>query len=66
MNHIRLYAPACADARSTPMLPIDGPFNTVAHTAEMRRPEAGSGRYNIPNVGIFLAPAPMPITSADA
>jgi hypothetical protein len=55
MNHIRLYAPATADLRSTPkMRQIDGPFNTVAHTAEMRRPEAGSGRYNIPNVGIFL------------
>jgi len=55
MNHIRLYAPATADLRSTPkMRQIDGPFNAVAHTAEMRRPEAGSGRYNIPNVGIFL------------
>src|SRR4029079_14065629 len=29
-------------------------FNQVAHTAEMRRPEGGSGRYNIPNIGIFL------------
>jgi hypothetical protein len=55
MNHVRLYAPAAADLRSTPaMLQLDGPFNTVAHTAEMRRPEAGSGRYNIPNIGIFL------------
>ena len=26
----------------------------VAHTAEMRRPESGVGRYNIPNIGIFL------------
>ncbi len=30
-----------------------GAFNAVAHTAEMRRPERG-GRYNIPNIGIFL------------
>ena len=30
------------------------PFNAVAHTAEMRRPETGAGRYNIPNIGIFL------------
>lgn len=55
MNHVRLHAPATADLRSTPkMLQLGGAFNAVAHTAEMRRPEAGSGRYNIPNVGIFL------------
>jgi hypothetical protein len=55
MNHVRLHAPATADLRSTPkMLQQGGPFNAVAHCAEMRRPEAGSGRYNIPNVGIFL------------
>jgi hypothetical protein len=55
MNHIRLYAPATADLRSGDRLRrLDGPFNTIAHTAEMRRPEGGSGRYNIPNVGIFL------------
>jgi hypothetical protein len=55
MNHVRLHAPATADLRSTSkMLQLGGAFNAVAHTAEMRRPEAGSGRYNIPNVGIFL------------
>jgi hypothetical protein len=31
-----------------------GAFNSVARTAEMRRPESGAGRYNIPNIGIFL------------
>ena len=55
MNHVRLHAPATAPIRSTErMIRLGGPFNTVAHTAEMRRPEGGSGRYNIPNVGIFL------------
>ena len=55
LNHVRLHAPATADLRSLPkMLQQGGPFNAVAHTAEMRRPEAGSGRYNIPNIGIFL------------
>jgi hypothetical protein len=55
MNHVRLYAPATADLRSTPrMLQLGSAFNAVAHTAEMRRPGGGSGRYNIPNVGIFL------------
>lgn len=55
MNHVRLHAPATVDLRSTPKLrQLGGPFNAVAHTVEMRRPEAGSGRYNIPNIGIFL------------
>ena len=55
MNHVRLHAPATAPVRSTVrMRQLGGAFNAVAHTAEMRRPEAGSGRYNIPNVGIFL------------
>jgi hypothetical protein len=55
MNHIRASAVATAAVRSQrAMLTVDGPFNAVAHTAEMRRPESGSGRYNIPNIGIFL------------
>lgn len=55
MKHLRRHAPATADLRSTvAMLQQGGAFNRVAHTAEMRRPEAGSGRYNIPNIGLFL------------
>ena len=55
MTHIRLHALATAAVRSQAVMSgVDGPFNRVAHTAEMRRPESGSGRYNIPNVGIFL------------
>ncbi|MEO8069879.1 MAG: hypothetical protein ABI652_00630, partial [Acidobacteriota bacterium] len=55
MNHVRLHASATANLRSTRALrQLDGPFNGTAHTAEMRRPESGSGRYNIPNIGIFL------------
>ena len=55
MKHVRLYAPATANLRDLRvMFQQGGAFNEVAHTAEMRRPEAGSGRYNIPNIGIFL------------
>ncbi|WP_321796804.1 hypothetical protein [Caballeronia sp. J97] len=55
MKHVRLQAPATADLRNLPALfRQGGAFNEIAHTAEMRRPESGSGRYNIPNVGIFL------------
>ena len=58
MNHLRPHAPATAPLRSlATLLAIGGSrgaFNTTAHTAEMRRPESGSGRFNIPNVGLFL------------
>jgi hypothetical protein len=55
MKHIRLHACATADLRrTTPLFLQGGPFNSVSHTAEMRRPESGAGRYNIPNIGIFL------------
>ncbi|RQO54776.1 hypothetical protein DBR47_22175 [Paucibacter sp. KBW04] len=55
MRHPRLHAPACADLRNeAALLRLGGPFNSTQHLAEMRRPEAGSGRYNIPNIGLFL------------
>ena len=55
MKHVRLHAPATLPVRDfAQMLRQGTAFDGVAHTAEMRRPEAGSGRYNIPNVGIFL------------
>jgi hypothetical protein len=55
MKHIRPQAYATADLRDIRATFLQGgPFNTSAHTAEMRRPESGSGRYNIPNIGIFL------------
>jgi hypothetical protein len=65
MKHVRLptgdalgfgpRATAVADLRDLRALDQrDGGFNTLMHTAEMRRPEAGSGRYNIPNIGLFL------------
>jgi hypothetical protein len=55
MKHIRLYAPATCNLRDAAALfRRDGAFNRIAHTAEMRRPEIGAGRYNIPNIGIFL------------
>jgi hypothetical protein len=55
MNHLRPHSLASANLRSLrAMRQLGGAFNTVSHTPEMRRPEGGSGRYNIPNVGIFL------------
>lgn len=55
MNHVRLQAPATANLHDAQAMQLrGGAFNAVAHTAEMRRPETGGGRYNIPNIGIFL------------
>ncbi|MBZ9935669.1 hypothetical protein LB518_05160 [Mesorhizobium sp. BR1-1-16] len=55
MKHPRLHARASADLRDTAAtFRVGGAFDSFAHTAEMRAPEGGSGRYNIPNIGIFL------------
>lgn len=55
MNHLRPHAQATADLHNLPaLLQRGGAFNALAHTAEMRRPETGAGRYNIPNIGLFL------------
>jgi hypothetical protein len=55
MKHLRPHARATANLRDLRALLLGGgAFNTIAHTAEMRSPESGAGRYNIPNVGIFL------------
>jgi hypothetical protein len=55
MKHIRLQAPATANLRDLQAAFHEGgAFTSFAHTPEMRRPESGAGRYNIPNIGIFL------------
>ncbi len=62
MNHVRRRAAASADLRATEALSWvtaqGGAFSDLAHTADVRRicAQAGAtrGRYNIPNVGIFL------------
>ncbi len=54
-NHIRpnnWYAP---DLRQWEALEnIDGPFDSVAHTVDVRRIATGQGKFNIPNIGLFL------------
>lgn len=55
MKHIRLQAPATADLRDLKATFLEGgAFGSFAHTPEMRRPESRGGRYNIPNIGVFL------------
>jgi hypothetical protein len=55
MNHIRpttFYAP---DLRQwEPLERLGTAFETTAHTVDVRHVERGAGKYNIPNIGIFL------------
>ena len=53
LNHIRAIDLRTPDLRDTNALELlDGPFETAMHFAEVRR--IPNGKYNIPNVGIFL------------
>lgn len=55
MNHIRPTNFATVDLRNWQALERRGtPFNTLAHSIDTRRIETQQGRYNIPNVGMFL------------
>lgn len=55
MNHIRpgnLFSP---DLRQwEPLERLNTPFDTISRTADVRRIASRRGKYNIPNVGIFL------------
>ena len=55
MNHIRPHNLSSPDLRRwEPLERANTPFDTLSHTAEVRRIASRRGRYNIPNVGIFL------------
>jgi hypothetical protein len=55
MNHIRprsFYAPDMR--RWEPLARVGSAFDSLAHTVDVRRIDSRRGRFNIPNVGIFL------------
>lgn len=55
MNHIRPGHHAAPDLRRWEALEALGtPFETIPHTADVRHIGQRRGRYNIPNIGIFL------------
>ncbi len=55
MNHLRPTNLATVDLRNWEALERrDTAFNGIAHSADMRRIETQQGRYNIPNIGLFL------------
>ncbi len=58
LNHLRLKQGGTVDLRQIDDLDwLNGPFEQVAHTAELRRvvsPLIPAGRYNIPSIGVFV------------
>ncbi len=55
MNHIRPHNYYSPDLRRWQQIDkINTAFEQVAHTVDVRRISSGRGRYNIPNLGIFL------------
>jgi len=55
MNHIRLDNICVANLRySEPLEFVSTPFDNLAHTGDVRRIASRRGKYNIPNIGIFL------------
>lgn len=55
MNHLRLAPTFTAGLRDAAVAELaDGAFDSFAHSAEVRRIETRRGRYNIPNLGLFL------------
>jgi hypothetical protein len=58
LNHLRLDKRAslqvCGRGARDGLELLGGPFEKAAHTAEVRRIESGRGRYNIPNLGLYL------------
>ena len=55
INHIRLANAVTPDLRRwEPLERRDTAFDTLAHSVSVRRIETQKGRYNVPNVGLFL------------
>jgi hypothetical protein len=54
MNHIRPQNLSWADVRNADRHMLNTPFDATAHTADVRRISTVGGKYNIPNVGIWL------------
>ena len=55
MNHVRPGNTATLDLTNPdPLDLLEGPFQSAAHTVDVRRISTDKGKYNIPNVGLFL------------
>ena len=55
LNHLRPRNIRTPDFRDTNQLELlGGPFESAAHTVDVHQIATAGGRYNIPNIGIFL------------
>jgi hypothetical protein len=57
INHLHLDRGRTVDVRRGAALDrLDGPFDTLAHTVDVRRVSSARtpGRYNVPSVGVFV------------
>jgi hypothetical protein len=55
LNHLRPRNIRTPDLRDTNQIELlGGPFENATHTVDVRRIATSGGRYNIPNIGIFL------------
>jgi hypothetical protein len=55
VNHVRPGAGGTASLRRASELElVDTPFDSTAHTADVRHIDRARGRHNIPNIGVFL------------
>jgi hypothetical protein len=54
-KHVRLDNLRTPDLRDADALElVGGPFERAAHTAEVRRIATGRGRYNLPNIALYV------------
>jgi hypothetical protein len=55
LNHVRLDNLATVSLRDANQLElVNSPFERATHTVDVRHIDNGRGKYNIPNIGIFL------------
>jgi hypothetical protein len=55
MNHIRLDHPVTPDLRLMNQLDLlNSPFDSIAHSVDVRHISNGRGKYNIGNIGLFI------------
>ena len=55
LNHLRPQNLSMANLKNCELMEyVNTPFDKLPHTADVRRIEPRKGKYNIPNIGIFL------------
>jgi hypothetical protein len=55
LNHVRIGCHDCPDIRSVELLDrLNGPFDSISHTVDVRPISQHEGWYNIDNIGFFL------------